>query len=225
MNSKCCRGVFAAVLGSLTAPAFALSVGMVDTFQGGLTDGWASGPANPNPPVNVANGGPLGIGDGYLQITSTGTPPSGTPTAGGKLVAFSGPQWAGDYIGTGVTAIDMDVSNLGATDLDLRLAFQGSSGTALSTDAIQVAAGSGWTRLSFPVDPGALTGPAVAALSGVTQFRLYHSPSAVFVGPAIEAQLGVDNITAVPEAGTGLMLVAGLATLVASKNLRRRRSW
>ena len=218
MTSSIMHKVFALLLGILTTQVFAVSNGMVDTFENGSTDGWASGIPNPNPPVNIADGGPSGTGDGYLQITSSGT---GGP--GGRLVAFSGPQWAGDYIDAGVTAIGMHVNNLGATDLDLRLAFESASGNALSISAIQIAAGSGWTQVLFPVVPSALDGP-VGVLSSVTQFRLYHNPDAVFRGTPIVAQLGVDNVTAVPEPETWVMLLAGLATVAAGTHSRRRQS-
>ena len=37
---------------------------LVDDFQDGSAQGWGSGAPNPNPPINVANGGPIGAGDG-----------------------------------------------------------------------------------------------------------------------------------------------------------------
>lgn len=212
MNNRLMQWMAAVVLATSGASASALAPGMVDTFEDGSTNGWASGFNNPNPPVNVANGGPSGGGDRYLLLTASGS------GSGGRLVAFSGPQWAGNYVGAGVTAIGMDVNNLGATDLALRLAFDG--GIALSANAIHVFAGSGWTHISFSTDPGALTG-SVAALSGVTQFRLYHNPSPDFFGPPIAAQLGIDNITAVPEPAAVWLMLSGLAAV--GTLVRRRR--
>lgn len=200
------RGVSVAFAGVLAAPAFAVSLGMADTFQDGTTEGWASGAANPNPPLNAATGGPAGVGDRYLLLTATGV-----AGPGGKLVAFSGPQWAGDYPSTGVTGIGMDLNNLGATDLHLRLLFDSAAGSGFSSEVL-VPAASGWIHAMFGVS---------AALANIASFRLYHGPDAVFPGPAIAASLGIDNVTAVPEPSRWQMLFAGLATLVAATNLRR----
>ncbi|MDH3459921.1 MAG: PEP-CTERM sorting domain-containing protein, partial [Burkholderiaceae bacterium] len=132
-------------------------------------------------------------------------------------------------INAGVTGIRMDVNNLGATDLHLRLSFFDPVGadTAYSSNAVVVSPGSGWEQILFPIDPTALTGSANAAatLSNVAQVRLYHSPGGGPApnGPDVAAQLGLDNVTAVPEPQTGLMLAAGLATLVAGKRVRGRR--
>ena len=41
-----------------------------------------------------------------------------------------------------------------------------------------------------------LKGNVTAALSNVAELRIFHSPTATFPGPTIDAQLGVDNITA-----------------------------
>ena len=210
--------VLALVLALLAGRAGAVSIGQSDTFQGGLTFGWSSGGANPSPPATVPNGGPAGAGDPYLLITATGT-----PGPGGKLVAISGPQWAGDYTNAGLTAIAIDLNNLGLSALELRLFIEGPPGfAALSTAGVAVPAGSGWVHVVFPVVPDALTGAAGAALAGVVQFRLYHGTGASFPGPDIAAQLGVDNITAVPEAGTGAMLAAGLILLAAAGRRLRR---
>jgi hypothetical protein len=210
--------LLAMVLALLAGPVEAVSVGQSDTFQGGLTAGWSSGAANPSPPGTVPNGGPAGAGDSYLLITATGT-----PGPGGKLVAISGARWAGDYTGAGLTGIAIDLDNFGPSALELRLFIEGSSGfTALSTAGFALPASSGWVHTIFPVVPDALTGAAEAALGGVVQFRLYHSSGASFPGPEIAAQLGVDNITAVPEPGTGAMLAAGLVLLATAARRFRR---
>jgi len=211
--------VLAMALALLAEPAGAVSIGQSDTFEGGLTAGWSSGAANPSPPATVPDGGPAGAGDPYLLITATGT-----PGPGGKLVAISGAQWAGDYTSAGLTGIAIDLNNLGPSTLELRLFIEGPPGfAALSTAGVAVPAGSGWMHMIFPLALDALTGPAEAALAGVVQFRLYHSSGASFPGPEIAAQLGVDNITAVPEPGTGAMLAAGLVLLAAAAGRRLRR--
>jgi hypothetical protein len=188
--------------------------GLTDTFQDGSTDGWATGSASPVAPVNVGSGGPGGAGDRYLSISATGGAGPGS-----RLVAFSGPQWGGDYVAAGVTGIRMQVNNLGNTDLSLRLYFEGTSfNTAFSADAVLVHAHSGWIPILFSTQSGALAGGA-GVLSDVAQFRLYHSvfAGAPSGGAPIAATLGIDNVSAiaatVPEPSAWLAMLAGLWVL------------
>ena len=71
------------------------------------------------------------------------------------------------------------------------------------------------------LDASALTGSALAALADVQQLRPFHSSTAVFPGEAIVAALGIDNISAVPEAPAAWLMVPGLLAVGA---LRKRRS-
>jgi hypothetical protein len=206
--------------------AAAVTLGQVDDFEDGTTQGWIInllGFGGGTPPANVPDGGPGGAGDSFLLLTS-----NGTPGPGGRLVAINASQWSGDYLAAGVTGISASVRNLGATDLALRLYFAdpttGSpTNEAISTDAILLPTGGAWTDVVFPILPDdltALTGSVEAALSGATQLRLLHSALAVFPPNAITAQLGVDAISAIPEPGAGALLGLGLAALAA---LRRPR--
>lgn len=210
MQMKSMAAVLSLFAGIACCNAMAVTLGQSDTFQDGSTEGWATGTGSSTPPVNVAANGPGGATDKYLLLTA-----SGVFGPGGRLVAFSGPGWDGDYVAAGITGIRMQVNNLGSTDLSLRLLFNSTSATsAFSTDAISVLAGSGWTTIRFSVNPGALTGPA-DVMSGVADWRLYHSVAAgpPPTGAFIAASLGVDNVTAVPEPAAWLTLVAGLAML------------
>ena len=40
----------AALLAAITTPAAAVTIGQIDDFQDGTTQGWGSGLINPNPP-------------------------------------------------------------------------------------------------------------------------------------------------------------------------------
>lgn len=211
----------ASLLASLALPAgAAIVVGQTDDFENGTLLGWDSGSRNPNGPTNVPSGGPAGANDHFLHLTSNGS--SG---AGGKLVVFNADQWTGDYLGAGVTSIRMQVDNLGATNLALRLILEGGAGRLTTVDPVTVPAGSGWETVSFSLTSANLTGGNFNAVMGqVSTLDLVHSPSAIAFrssAPNIAAVLGVDNITAVPEPGALLLTAIGLAALVCSVGRKR----
>jgi hypothetical protein len=222
------RTVWAALAASLfvyAGSAQAVIVGQIDNFEDGTVQNWTTnllGMGTGAPlPQNVASGGPLGLGDNYMQLTSLGG--SG---AGSRLVGMNLAQWAGNYTAAGVTAIAMDLRNTGNTDLTIRLLFEDPMGgaptnVAASNTSIFLAAGGGWTHAVIPVlsaNLTALEGSATTVLSNTTLLRIYHSPTLTFPGPAVAGQLGVDNITAVPEPATLAAVGCGLLALA-----RRRR--
>jgi len=212
-------------IGSTTAGA--ITVGQVDDFEDGTTQNWTRGKFEPLDPVNVTTGGPGGVGDNYLQISTDGT---GT---NGRLLSNNLTQWAGDWLTAGVTEIVVDVNNFGPNVLSLRLGID-SGGDGNNTGAfgtnyfIPLAAGSGWQTVSFSVTPadwvgagggGATAGTDInATLSNVALFRIYSNPDLTdYRGEKITGTLGVDNITAVPLPaavwlfGSGLLGLIGIA--------------
>lgn len=212
------------LLVAITTPVpAALVVGQTDDFQDGTTQGWRSGVVNPNPPSNVATGGPLGAGDRYLQIVSTGGVGPGS-----KLIAFNTAQWAGDYLAAGVTGITMDLKNLGSSPLSMRIGLmsstlQGSPGYVTST-AFPLPVDGNWHHAVFGLSAADLTGinapPALSTiLSGTAELRILHSAGPALNGDNIVGSVGVDNIAAVPEPATLLLISGGLLGV-----LRRRRS-
>lgn len=199
--------------------ASAVTIGQVDTFEDGTTQGWLAGllgSTPPAPPANVATGGPAGDEDNFLLLTS-----QGGLGAGSRLAVINVAQWAGDYGASGVTAISMDLQNLGDTSLSLRMTFSDPGvgppvNLAFSTTPVLLSPGSGWQSVVFPILAGDLTaglGSVATALANTTEVRLYHSVNPSFPGPPIAAHLGVDNIRAIPEAGTASLLALGLAGL------------
>jgi len=186
---------------TLALPVDALEIGQLDTFEDGTTQNWVVAPLgapHPAPPVNQPDGGPLGAGDNYLLMTSVGG--SGP---GSRLVVINAAQWAGDYLATGIDAITMNVNNLSNSDLHLRLLFEdptvGPPSNQAITGAILVSAGSGWTTISFDIDPGSLIvllGDVNTLLANTTAVHIFHGPDPEIPPQAVAAQLGVDNIEA-----------------------------
>lgn len=202
----------------LAAPP-AITPGQVDTFTTGGTAGWVNGNVIANP--TIQSGGPGGAGDNFMRFSADGNGP------GGKLTVFNTAQWVGDYLTPGITAIEMDLRNLGSTELQIRLGFKQVAGFNApgysSTTPVVLPAGSGWVRATFPIDPSAYTAindPAsFTSVFGGDMFgelRILHATEPTLTGTNIAGALGVDNIRAVPSpAAAPLLLVAGLA--------RRRR--
>jgi hypothetical protein len=203
--------------------ASAVTVNQSDDFEDSTLQSWeAGGGSNPNPPTNISTGGPAGAGDQFLRLTS-----SGSSGAGGRLVVFNGDQWTGDYLAESIDSIRMQVRNLGATNLVLRLILENANaGDSLGTiSPVNVPAGGGWTTVSFSLASANLMGgDYTSVMEDVTTLNLVHSPSAITArssAPNIAAQLGVDNITAVPEPSGIAMALAGW-TLLTTMVVRRR---
>ncbi len=187
----------------VAAAAYAVVPEQIDTFEDGTTQGWVAGllgAPHPAPPMNQPGGGPGGDDDNILLVTSFGGDGPGS-----KLVALNPAQWGGDYPASGVGAIAADLRNLGATDLSIRLLIEdpgaGPPANVAVTEAVVLPTGSAWTHAEFSLDPAdlvAVQGTVEGALTGATTIRIFHNPDPTFPPPAIVAQLGVDNVLAVP---------------------------
>lgn len=220
--------VFGLVLA--TSATAAPILGQIDDFEDGTTEGWIInllGMSPPPPetiPVNIATGGPGGVDDNFLQLTAVGGQGPGSRLS--VMNPFQ--QWAGDYLASGITAIEMDVRNLGAADLELRLLFEDPTpvsppaNIAVSTQSIFLPAGGDWTHVIFPIIPSALTaveGDVNLALANTTILRIFHGATPSLPPDAIAAVLGVDNIQASQAPEPATVALFGVAAAVA---LRRR---
>ena len=179
--------------------ASAIAPGQHDDFQSGTVLNWIEGALSPNPPTNVPNAGPLGPGDNCLQNISSGE----DFTSGGRMNMFNQSQWAGNYVAAGVSAIQMNVVNRGATPLTIRVALEGADGTRYSaTTGVPLPADGVWRSAFFILDAAHMSlvgGPSSfnTVLANVVTFRINsRAGSPGWQGDVIAGTLGVDNIQA-----------------------------
>jgi hypothetical protein len=203
------------MLGILVIPltASALTLGQIDDFQDDTSQNWGIGVG---PVTNIVNGGPTGAGDHYIQATSLGG--SGAQS---RMVILNSSQWLGDYVDAGITGIAMDFNNFSSQQLSMRLAFFVNSSTGyVSTTPFSLAANSGWEHTSFSLNSADFTavgspGDFNTLLSNFNgQLRILSSTSPSLRGDSIAATLGIDNVQAIPEPGTFVMVGVGILALV-----------
>ncbi len=209
------------LLASLGTTASAELLTQVDSFDPGHAFGWGG---DSQPFTIEMNGGPQGAGDGFFAYSSHGT---GGP--GARMVIpneANGNQWSGDYLAAGVTGYALDVSNPGASQLDLRVAVANGGTWYVSSDPVVVPESSDWVSVAFMVSEDAMTRVGsgtddfATVMSDVGRVRLLSSaglPPVSFGGTGgvqgdlIVASIGFDNFRAigVPEPTSLLMIAAG----------------
>ncbi|MGL4400438.1 MAG: hypothetical protein ACRCXD_11260 [Luteolibacter sp.] len=187
----------------------AIMLHQVEDFS--VAHDWSGGNPNPNPPVVVADSGPLGSGDFSLRVTSNGG--SGP---GGKLLIFNTASWAGNYTEAGVTGLSLDIRNTGSKSLSFRLAFNGQGGWFV-TPAAPVAAFTGWVHLEFDLRPSSLLNvegsDAASTMATVNEVRILHTTAVNFRGAQVASSFMVDEIEAIPEPSVWVIAaMAGIGT-------------
>ncbi|MBT8254544.1 MAG: T9SS type A sorting domain-containing protein [Flavobacteriaceae bacterium] len=175
----------------------AQTVGQTDNFQDGTTQGWFEPGISPNPPVNVADGGPLGAGDRYLSNSATGF-----TGAGGRMIMRNVTQWIGNFSGQGIDEIRFDAKALD-NDLNFRVAFDGTGGKICSTTSVTVTTAAGWTEVIIPIDQSNMTTSflnggfdAAATLGDAFEMRILSNTNPDWRGEFISATMEIDNIEA-----------------------------
>jgi autotransporter-associated beta strand protein len=179
-----------------------ITVGQVDTFQDGTAENWLGGAS----PMNIDDGGPMGSGDAYLQISSG--------TFGGKnhLLTYNQMQWTGNYTAAGVAGIGMNLRNFGDSTLPIRITIRDSTGGRStpgysSTNAFMLPADGQWHTAQFFLSAADLTAvspfglpadPLSTVLANVEDFRLLSAAQPAIIGDFVDGQIGIDNITALP---------------------------
>lgn len=199
----------------LPLPARAVVLFQLETFDS--PTGWTVGkPTHPSPPSIQPDSGPLGTGDSSLRITSS--PGSGP---GSRLVALNQSDWTGDYLGAGISSLTMDLRNQSPNTSVIRVAVNGPGGWFV-TEGEELEIFGIWTSVEYELTASSLISAggtdANATLAGVTEIRILHNPNPDFRGAGGQRTLLVDNIRAVPEPGSLLMLALGLVFL----NCRKR---
>lgn len=204
----------AAVVLALTGGAAqAITLGQEDTFRG--QQGWTPG-------VLQLDGGPAGVGDGCLRVTSVGS-----GDAAVLSTRNTSSRWAGDYASQKVTAIEADLLNLGSTELDIRLLLIGGNyGDFTSAKALALPPDGQWHHVRFGLSASELAwggfgnGDLSRGLHYVELLMFRHQSGASLGfdwNTPIVSEMAIDNIRAVPEPFSFLLCVAGVLLLVSRR--------
>ena len=172
----------------------------------------------------LPDGGPAGAGDAYFYNVST--------SDGGWLtVGNTSDRWKGDYTAAGVTALQVDLVNLGSSALQVRAYLSGvivdtsghrQGGGFVSTIPFELPPDAEWYRVTFHVTaadltwiPNSLNGNVEAALRSVNTISFRHQVNISDGGSGTPTMgsWGLDNITAVPEPASFMMLAVTTAML------------
>jgi hypothetical protein len=195
-----------------------ISANQFDDFNDGMVHGWSIN--NGLTPVFVAeHEGPLGENDHALLMSTTFIMHP-------RLLVLNVSQWTGNWTAANITQISLDVRNPNTFPLSMRLGIAGPGGVQAGgagdthvTGATTVPADNLWHSLTFDVLPANFTSISgentAAALAAVSQFRVIHNPSTLFMGSFVEGSFYLDNIRAiaVPEPTMALIvLVISLLT-------------
>jgi hypothetical protein len=137
-------------------------------------------------------------------------------------------QWTGDYGSAGVTALRFSLNNTGPDPVALRISLFGPGGTFTTTNEALLASGSGWLTVDFTIDEASLTrtsgsGTLAQTLAGVTGLLLRHDGDPISPSGQqnpVTATLGIDDVTAVPEPASGLLLALGIGALARARYAR-----
>ena len=170
----------------------------VDSFQGSA-DNWNNG-------IVVSDGGPTGDGDNFLELSSG---PMGLKP---RLITLNQMQWTGDFAAAGVGSLTMELKNFGTTALPRRVTIRDVAGNSSvpgysTTNPFMLPADGQWHLAEFnltaadmtAVNPsGGTIDPFSYVLMNVAEFRILSSTVPAVVGDMITAQVGIDDITALP---------------------------
>ena len=218
------RSIVAAIALSFACSVHAIVPGQTDTFEDGTTQNWTNGGFNAPPVVNFV-GGPGGPTDHAIRVTSLGG--SG---AGNRLTTFNRDQWLGDYLNQGIIAVEMDLNNFSDVELSIRIGFKqeiGPGAPGYVSQAFVLPAGGGWQHVVFSITPATMI-PLNSPIDYKTffsgnfeEFRIIHAPTPDLNGEPVVAQMGIDNIHAVPEPTSFVLGAIGLLVVMVARRRGR----
>ncbi len=194
------RAIYLTVVSLMYVYAFSQpTIGLINDFESGTTQGWSEGAQSPNKPSNISTGGPAGADDNFLRNIS-----SGVGQAGSKWLMFNTTNsWTGSWSSAGVSQVTLDVRNNSSSAITLRMALginnnQNNNGSIISS-GVEIDANSDWQNITFDVTASDFNNPttATSTLNNVGAFRILINTNASWIGQTIAASVDVDNITTV----------------------------
>lgn len=196
----------------LASSGFAVTLFDTDDFTNGSIRGWTNGQSGNG--MSVSSGGQGGLADNFLRINSGSTNPP-------RLAGYNDDaRYAGNYLTVGATGIRVSMTNLGSTDLNMRLVlFDSMGGQWTSTNAFDLAAGRSWTTTTFGLAESDLTlvqgsSTYTESMSSIMRIMFRHQsglPGAQ--GTQVTGSAGFDKIEVVPEPASLCVLATGLLAL------------
>lgn len=186
--------------------------GVISDFQDGTVQGWDGGTV-----TNIADSGPLGVGDHSLQLANGG---------GGRFAMFN--LGVNGTISPTVSAITSDILRpTGEGAADIRLVMFDTSGTRwTSTIATNISDNGLWGTYTFSILESDLTrvlggGSYTDLLGNLERIMFRHDPGTPSPGGSpLNGTMNFDNISAVPEPSSILVLVSVLAIGYSSRRHR-----
>lgn len=209
----------------LCVPAWGQTAGFVDDFSLPGTNGWTSFNANTNP----GTGGVGGAGDGYLNIEQANFPFNfGSHN--------DGSNYAGNWTAAGINQVSFFLNDVN-TDEDFSFHFlvtgyesnpDGGESSWLYNTGFQPPNGA-WQQYVVDLTSDAnwtrIRGNASLAevLADVADAHFRHDVAPFILSPdQIVGDIGIDNITLVPEPGT-MTLLGSLGLLAVRRHVPHRR--
>lgn len=177
-----------------------VTLNQIDDFEDFTTRNWTKNNSIPN--ANIPDDGPLGIGDNFLRVISSGS------GSGLNLLTLNNAQWLGNYYQNNganrIKYISMDVRNSGSNIIFLRMSFKHNNSPLeiwSTINPIAVIPGEGWKTVNFHIEQASVVrvsglNPYTTTFNNVHEVRILHNDAPSWDSDPIEATLDIDNIMA-----------------------------
>lgn len=205
MNLQTSTGAFILAVSLLTSAARGdLVLGTISNFQDGTNQGWTGGTINV-----LADSGPSGLGDYALELSNGGF--------ANNFAMFN--AGVAGVIDPSVRAIRSDIfrpANEGSAEIRLVL-FDNAGTRWTSTNAVTVVDDGAWRNFSFSILEADLTrvfgsGSYADLNANFNRIMFRYDPGPPNAGgSSLDGTMRFDNIAAIPEPTTPVVLFASLA--------------